>query len=472
MRSSSRPSRNSIYRARSSDRMTDFVTDRLSFLDQTTFELLRATGRRQLMQGIWIYQRPVDLVGLQQVNRRLGDGLLGRRIERSPLPWGRPRWVASPGPTCDIELPDSPWPREQLLDWADEQAALPLDPEFGPGWRLGAVRLDDGSMAVTLVVSHCIADGGGTVAAVLGAIHGVQGSHPLPLPHSRKRLPALLADFGQSVRDVPAAARAFSAAVRLAVRSRRAPAPAAPSARSAEPDGSEDRTVAVPSTAVFVPVDEWDAAAKALGGNTYSLLAGVAARFAERMGRCRASDGAVTLVIAINDRTGLSDTRAIAMGFAKATLDPKVVTTDLSQARVVLKEARQKAQDSPDPALELVPLVPWLPQRAVKSVVNALFAYSEDLPASCSNMGELPPESMRIDGSDADYLIMRGTDQGVTAGEMARSHGQLVLVSGRVNGKISISVEAYQPGAENTRARLREMAAATLTDFGLCGVIE
>jgi hypothetical protein len=55
---------------------------------------------------------------------------------------------------------------------------------------------------------------------------------------------------------------------------------------------------------------------------------------------------------------------------------------------------------------------------------------------------------------------------------MQRSHGQLVVVSARVNGKVLISIEAYEIGAENSKQRLRDLAVATLTDFGLTAVIE
>lgn len=89
----------------------------------------------------------------------------------------------------------------------------------------------------------------------------------------------------------------------------------------------------MPSVAVFVDAEQWDARAKALQGNSYSLVAGFAAKLAEKVGRRRASDGAVTLVIAINLRESLDDDRALAMAFANATVDPSQVTTDLTEAR-------------------------------------------------------------------------------------------------------------------------------------------
>ena len=226
----------------------------------------------------------------------------------------------------------------------------------------------------------------------------------------------------------------------------------------------------ITATSVFNPAT--DEVVVTLGGNSYSLLAGFVAKLSEGLGRSRASDGAVTLVIAFNDRKGLDDSRAIAMSFANAVVDPAVVTKDLSPARDAIRKARQAALETPNQALDMAPLIPWLPRNAVKGIVNSLFAYSEDVPVSCSNMGELPPIVGQIDGTDADYLLLRGADQNVTEREMERSNGQLVIVSGRINGKISISVEAYQPRSENSKRWLREIAQQTLTDFGLTGVIE
>jgi hypothetical protein len=37
---------------------------------------------------------------------------------------------------------------------------------------------------------------------------------------------------------------------------------------------------------------------------------------------------------------------------------------------------------------------------------------------------------------------------------------------------MSISIIAYQPGGENSKPHLRELAAHTLTEFGLTGVID
>src|ERR1700761_4432782 len=103
----------------------------LAYFDQATFRLSLATGRSQLAQAVWVYQHPVDMDGLRRFHRNLGRGLLGRRIERSPLPFGRYRWVSSLGPSSDLDIAERARPRAELIDWADERVQLPIDPERG-----------------------------------------------------------------------------------------------------------------------------------------------------------------------------------------------------------------------------------------------------------------------------------------------------------------------------------------------------
>ena len=160
------------------------------------------------------------------------------------------------------------------------------------------------------------------------------------------------------------------------------------------------------------------------------------------------------------------------MAFANATIDPEKVTVDLTESRTAVRQAREAAKREPDPTMELFALIPWLPRKAVKGIADLLFSYSEGLPVACSNLGDLPPDLARVDGTPADNVFIRALDADVTMGELERSHGQLVLVSGRINGKVSISVEAYQLGRENSHQSLRELAARTLDEFGLSGVIE
>ncbi|MGY4708721.1 wax ester/triacylglycerol synthase domain-containing protein [Mycolicibacterium sp. CBM1] len=444
---------------------------RLEFLDQTAFEMMRATGRGQLMQCVWVYEHPVDIEGLRRFHRNFTASLGSRLIETSPLPFGRPRWVTPLGPPPPIRFSENPRPRSELMDWADELATLPIDPEHGPGWYLVVQPLTDGSTAISMLGSHCIGDGVGALLAIFEAVTGNIRDVGYDAPGSRTRMQAIKADLRQTVRDLPQTARTVVKAAKVA-RQKRKDLAASRASRSGEVGVAADETVVIPSIAVYVDAAEWDARAESLGGNSYSLLAGVAAKFAERLQRRRVSDGAVTLVIAINLRESLDDDRALAMAFANATVDPEKVTIDLSEARAAVKVAREAAKAQTDPTMELLSLIPWLPRSAVKLVAELLFAYSDDLPVSCSNLGELPPQLAQLDGTDAEYVFIRALDQNVTRSEMIRSHGQLVVVSGRINGKVTISVEAYQNEGENSKPRLRELAAETMAEFGLTAVID
>jgi len=177
--------------------------NRLAYLDQASFLALRATGLGQLVQWVWVYERAVDVDALKRLHRNLGYGLLGRRIERSPLPFGRHRWVATPG-GADLGIAEHARPRSELSDWADEQAQLPVDPEWGPGWHLGVQPFTDGSTAVSLVASHCLVDGLGGGLAIADAANGRRHHLGYPPPRSRTRLRAIASDARQTVQDLPA----------------------------------------------------------------------------------------------------------------------------------------------------------------------------------------------------------------------------------------------------------------------------
>jgi len=440
---------------------------RLTYLDQTALELARATGRGQLMQCVWVYEHPLNFEGLERFHRNFTASLGSRLIERSPLPFGRHRWVSPVGPPPPIIVAEKPRPREELLSWADELADLPMDPVTGPAWHVVVQPLTDGSTAVSMLGSHIIGDGVGALLAIFEAVTGNIRDGGYDEPASRTRWQAIGSDLRQAFRDLPETARTAVKAAKM-YRAKREEFAVARAAHSA---ASDPRRVIVPSVAIYVGVPEWDAKAAELGGNAYSLLAGFAAKLGEHLGR-RGPDGDVSLIIAINLRESLDDDRALAMAFANAEVDPTKVTTDLSEARTAVRDARKKAKDEPDPTIELLSIAPWLPQSAIKGLAEVMFGYSESLPVSCSNLGDLPPDLARVDGSDAEYVFIRALDTNVTVGELNRSKGQLVVVSGRINGKVSIAVEAYQLGAENTRERLRGIAAQTLAEFGLTGVID
>src|SRR5258705_3109608 len=190
----------------------------LDLYDQTYFSFGRAAGVTNLLQCVWVYNRAIDIEGLRRFHHRLQQGLLSRRIERSPLPFGRHRWV-SPSDQPELEIA-TPRPREEFDAWLDEQANIPLDAEHGPGWHLAVLPSTDGGAGLSLVVSHCVIDGVGLCEALAAAGSGRADPIGWPAAGSRRRWQALTEDARQTARDIPAIGRAVVAASRFARRHR------------------------------------------------------------------------------------------------------------------------------------------------------------------------------------------------------------------------------------------------------------
>jgi hypothetical protein len=449
--------------------------NRLTFVDQGFFAGQSAAGQKEVMQVVWVYEHAIDFDGLRRFHHNLRHGLLGRRIERSPLPFARHRWVSDRGPS-DIDIAECARPRAELSDWADERSQLPADPEWGPGWHLGVLPLTDGSTAVSLVASHYLLDGLGFMGAIVEALLGNTRDLGYPPPRSRTRLRAVVQDARQTARDAPGVARALVTAAKLARRRRLDIVELSRPVTLRGGDG--DDVVIVPGITIGIDLDDWDARAKALGGTSSTLAAGFSAKLGERTGRRRAGDSAVTLQLPIsevvtNPETGEraeGDTRALAVSYARVSVDPTRVTTDLGDIRAAIKHALKTQRETPDESLQLVWLAPFASKRTLKRAVDLAFA-DPDRPVVCSNLGDVGSMVGWLDGTHCDIGYARGIRQHATRQSLERMGGQLQLLSFRtpVLRKVFIHVLAYQPGAENTRPALRELAAHTLAEFGLTG---
>ncbi|BBY29755.1 hypothetical protein [Mycolicibacterium sediminis] len=437
----------------------------LEFVDQALFLGLRATGQAAAMQMVWVYDGPVDAEQLRRFHREFGYGLAGRLIEPSPLPFGRHRWVSALGPAAPLRTWE-PRPRAELSDWIDEHSQRPIDPEHGPAWHMGVLPLSDGGTAVSLVGSHCIGDGGAALLSVFEAVHGTRRDLGYPPPLSRTIRKAVLADLRQTVADLPELGRTLVTAATFLNRRRKdrsRPAGAAALASTVR----DDTTVVVPVVSAFVSLADWDSRAAELGGNSHSMLAGVSARLAVQQGRQLGDDGTVGLIVPINDRT-LTDTRANAVTLAYVRVDPTYVTKDLTETRGAIREALRVMREQPDETFELLALTPFVPKVAVRRSADLAFGFTAQ-PVSCSNLGDLPIDVARPGGTTADQVMLRGVDQRVSRRVLEERQGLLTVVGARLDGTVTLTIVGYQPGAENTKAVLRERVTATLAEFGLAG---
>jgi len=439
----------------------------LDLVDQTFFLGEQATGVTAVLQCVWVYNNAIDIDGLRQFHRHLQEGRLSRRIERSPLPFGRHRWVAPSG-QADLEIVATPRPREDFDAWLSEQANTPLDAEHGPEWHLAMLPFTDGGAGVSLVISHCLTDAVGLCEALADAASGHHDAISWPAAGSRRRWQALREDARQTARDLPGVGGAVVAAARLARRNpgragSTAPLNAGPPAPLA---GAHER-IMLPTATIFLDADEWDARAQSLGGTSNTLLAGLAARLAQRVGRVTA-DGSVTLGMPVNLRTA-GDTRANAVTNVDITVDPAPAAIDLREMRAATKQALIRSQEVPDERLALLPLVPLLPQWLVKRMVS--LATSSATSVVSSNFGVVNPAVYRPDGTDADHFVIRGSNSGVTKAIMHRTGGIMALLSGRSDRQVFVSVLAYQPDRTNSNDTLRKDLSSALSDFSLTATI-
>jgi hypothetical protein len=286
-----------------------------------------------------------------------------------------------------------------------------------------------------------------------------------PAAGSRKRWRALREDARQTARDIPGIRRAVVDAARFARRNRRSAGSAtAPLSKPPAPISGADELVALPTATAFLDADEWDARAQSLGGTSNTLLAGLAACLAQRVGRI-AADGSVTLAIPVNERTA-DDTRANAVTMLDITVDPASATTDLGEIRAATKQALIRHREVPDERRTLLPLVPLLPQRLVKRMVGVATGGASNVVVT-SNIGAAPPAANRPDGTDADRVALLSRYPGVTKAMMHQLGGLLVMHSARVHRQVFVSVLAYQPDGPNSNDELWQDLSSALSDFSL-----
>lgn len=445
----------------------------LAYFDQTFFLSLRALGQGPIGQYVWVYDHGVDVEALRRFHANLGRGLLGRRVERSSLPFGRHSWISWPGP-FDVEISARAVPRSEIRNWVDEQAQVWVDPEHGPSWRLAFQPLIEGGAVVTLVISHTVADGGLGVMAIADAVKGVTRDLGYPQPRSRSKFRALLHDLrvtARSTKDVARALAAIPSAAKDIPRwkqaARKAPAPGladATAGRGSDRKGS-DKTVMLLSALARIEIERWDERAASLSGTSNSLFLAVAAKLGEALGMVNA-EGLVNFAIPVSERAE-GDHVGNALSGVTLSVDPAAVSTDLTSVRAGLKAALSGLVDDPNALggpLAITPFVPKVLARQAERVGV------KNMAINCSNLGNIDPAVNRPDGTDAESFSVRGIWARVNCrtSPLALPGGFLFpVVSGRLNGTVFVNVNYATPDKSFTRERLIGMLERVLADFGI-----
>ena len=438
------------------------MTSFLPFADQGMYLAHVAGGQHAVIQLMWRYLRPVDHAALARFRDTLAQGPLARLIKPARLPFGRHQWARASFPPSALETATAPLPLSALQSWADAQVDLPLDPTLGPPWTFTVQPFADGSTVASLVVSHCIADGMATALAVSEAARGE--CRPLVYPAAQGGASLIFAEILRSVRDAPETLKALTGLVRTARAPRRKAGQSLPASTAAAAD---ERTAAFPSAFLRVPTSDWDARARSLGANRFTLLAAVTAAFAIALGRVR--DDEVTLLIPVNQREGLSDSGGNRVSLATQKLAVGDIRDRLHGLQRRLQAGLVRSRREPDPLGGLLPLVPFVPPRAFTAVSKLALGALADQPVTCSHMGDLPKDLLRIDGGDADRFCFRGIDRQASVRTLEQRQGVATLLAGVISGDLLLNFVAYQPGVVTQSQDLRAIAEGLLADYGLTG---
>lgn len=451
------------------------VDNVLDYMDESFFLDFAAQGHGPMIQFVWIYERDVDLAALRRFHHELGRGLLGRCVEASMVPGGRSRWVAW-SPPADFDVATRPRPRSEIPAWTDEQSALPIALESGPPWRLGVLPLAEGGAAVSLLVSHAVADGVGLNNSVSDAVLGTAVDLDYPLPHSRTGIRAVREDLWRLIRDLPEAVKAVLmsplAAREVPMRARAGAGKGVARrghgvpARRASTDLA--RLPRLPSVTVLVDTAQWDAVAESLGGTSNSLLIGFTAELCGFLGWVDA-DGLANLAIPVNERRP-GDTRGNALTSTVMTVNP-ADATDLREIRARVKAALTKLTAARDRIMAPLALTPFVPKFIAKRVLTVV---QRSAAITCSHFGDLDPAVNRPDGTDADWFYARhARTPDMADPDMLQRAGGLFfpVASGRLGGRIYISICYSDAEGSTTVEGLTAVVQQALDDFGLTAVI-
>ncbi|MEA3179464.1 MAG: hypothetical protein QOI59_2987 [Gammaproteobacteria bacterium] len=436
--------------------------DVLCYMDQGSFVGLRALGRGPALQITWLYPHPIDEAAVRQFSERLARGLLGRLLQRSPLPWGRHRWVANPVPGPVTWFRD-PLPNERLLELRRMLLDLPVDPERGPGWRLAVQALEDGGCALTMLVSHTIADMQATNLAIADAVAGRHVDHGLPAPSWRWSPVMLARDGVESLRALPGVWRALVALVR---RSRNGSAGVSrPSSRARTSHDHFEPAADVPLVEVVMDAAACQRRASDLGVASNTLIVAFAARIAFRVGRVDAS-GRAKLVLPVSDRRS-DDRRGNALRSITVMADPEACRNDPRGLQRDLKAALASLIRHGDDLSPLFPLIPYVPLWLVRRLERE--ALGAGLPVGCSLVGELPLDVNRPCGEAS--LLQLSILEHYTVSELQRLGGVLFIGCYRLGDRLCFTVSGYVPDGATTRAELAPLVRDALADMGLCGTV-
>ncbi|WP_024802173.1 hypothetical protein [Nocardia sp. BMG51109] len=402
---------------------------RLGVVDEIFLRSHRGMGTPIALQGLWRTADRIEPAVLGSIHAALRQGPLGRRVVRPQVPGARPYWRANDR-AHPLLIADSPIPAEELLSWADAQG-FDLDPEFGPGWRLSAARVEGGGSIVSLTCSHALADGRGLAIAVDLALTGT--------------------DFAEAAvvqSDWSDARRQWSTVLSGTVRALRRGVPervAGPEPRST---AAEHATC---SAVLRIPAADWDELAAARGGTANSLFVHLVTKMLWHSGF---TDPTLTVSLPVDtrDEPRVDNDMAMTQVVVTRNDDPATIR---EKCRAAYEHRISSPEGMPEELLQVLP----------DRVAHRLSRGAGERDVLCSNIGHLPPSLHRLGPHPCTGIAARAIHPGLLPTQLPRT--RLSAYLSRIDDTYTLALVALDPDHIESDQALIQVATGVLDGFGL-----
>ncbi|WP_433665510.1 hypothetical protein ACQPW1_44015 [Nocardia sp. CA-128927] len=407
---------------------------RLSVVDEIFLRTHRGLGTPIALQGLWRTGDRIDPQLLHDVHAALRIGPLGRRVIRPRVPGARRSWQLNTR-AYPLVLIDEPIPTTALMAWADTQGA-DLDPEFGPGWRLSAVALDDGGSLVSLTCSHTLADGRALVLAADDALGGTS-------------LTAQSTSSSAPRSDWSDASRQWSIVLRGTARALRHGIPNQP--RQATPRNLASGSAPTHGAILQCAVADWDRAAAAQNGTANSLFISLIANMLWASG-FQQDTIAASLPVDTRDEPRVDNDLAMTDITIDHTDTPSTIR---EKSRAAYEHRMSSPGGMPEELLQVIP-DRWA-YRLSKG------AGERDI--LCSNIGTLPATLRTLGPHRCLGVAARAIHPGLTAAQLPRTRLSGYLC--RIADDYLLSLVSLDPTAIESSTALAGLAQQTVLNHGL-----
>ncbi|QKT10481.1 hypothetical protein [Rhodococcus sp. W8901] len=418
--------------------------DRLTMVDEIFLRRHHGYGLPIVMQGLWRTADVMDGAVLASVHDGLRHGALARRVVRPRVPGARLRWVTSTD-CYPLRYDTETVPVDDVLRWADGQAAVDVDPEFGPGWALSAAPVADGGTVISLVCSHVIADARGLISAVDAALTG--RSTPPTISRTSD-----VADAARLVGTV--VGRGLAATLGLAFSERRRRELRDFVDQTPEPgSGQAHRPSAMCSAILDIDATAWDAVAAEQDGTANGLFIAVLTAIADAAG----VPMPLNICLPVDMRSSETADNSIVM--TDVTVGPE---DSLADIRELSREAYSRPpMGAPSGFPEEISQL--LPDR----LAHHLTAGAGERDALCSNIGRLPDSVGSLGPHRTTGVATRAVHPRLAVDHDAGTMTRLSAYLCSYGDTYSLSLVGVDPAYFDSADELRELAVAQLAKRGL-----